>query len=136
MQRDCDKVLAKPRVSFSASWGRKSKIETIAENHFGDEMIGRGGEADSQAEIDFPFGRQVQVDGGKNLLLLLPRGQEIRGWSDGTVVFDASGDFFRKVVTDFCVGRKNETLAHRLSVEGTIERGIEIEIPAAQLLID
>jgi len=99
-------------------------------------MIGRGGEADAKAKIDFPFGRQIQIDGGKNLLLLLPRGQKIGGGADGTVILDASGDFFRKVVADFYVGRKDESLAHRLAVEGTIEGGIEIEIPVAELPID
>ena len=67
---------------------------------------------------------------------MLPSGQEIRSWSDGTVILDASGDFLRKVVADFCVGRKNETLTHRLAVKGTIEGGVEIKIPAAELPID
>jgi hypothetical protein len=123
-------------VSVQAACGQTSKIETIAENHFSDQMIGRGGEADAQAEIDFPFGRQIQVEGGKNLLLLLPCGQEIRGWPDGTVIFDTSSDLLRKVVADFYVGRKDKTLAHRLAVKGTIEGGVEIEIPAPELLID
>jgi len=36
---------------------KKSKIETVAENHFGDEMIGGCSDADTEAEIYFPLGR-------------------------------------------------------------------------------
>ena len=57
----------------------QSKVETVAENHFGDEMIGRGG--DAEAEIDLPFRGEIQVDSWKNLVLLKAGGQEVRGWT-------------------------------------------------------
>ena len=37
-------------------------------------MIGGTCQSNSQAEIDFPFGREIQIDGGKNLVLLLADG--------------------------------------------------------------
>jgi len=99
-------------------------------------MIGRAGDADAQAEVDFPFRRQIQIDGWKNLVLLKAGGQEIRGWTYGAIVFEASGDFLREVVAEFEVRRENETLAHRLAVQGFVESGIEAEIPPAEILID
>jgi hypothetical protein len=47
-----------------------SEIETVAENHFGDQMISRARKPHAQSEIHFPFGREIQVDCGKNLALL------------------------------------------------------------------
>jgi hypothetical protein len=48
-----------------------SEIETVAENHFGDQMISRARQSHRQSKINFPFGREIQVDCGKNLALLL-----------------------------------------------------------------
>ena len=115
---------------------RELKVKAVAEDHFGDEVIGGRGDADAQAEVDFPLGRYIQVDGGENLVLLEAGGQEVRGGAHGAVVFDAAGDFFREVIADFDVRRENEALADGFAVERAIEGGIEIEIPAADLLID
>src|ERR1700740_3589876 len=89
-----------------------SEIETVAENHFGDEVVGRAGDADAQAEIDFPLGRKVQVNRRKNLVLLQRAGQELRSRPHRTVVFEATGDFFSEVVAELDVGRKHESLAN------------------------
>ena len=99
-------------------------------------MVGGACDADTEAEVDFPLGRHIQIDGGKNLVLLEAGGQKVRGGAYGAVVFKAAGDFFREDIADFCVGRKNEALADRFAMEGTIESGIEIEIPVAKLLVD
>jgi hypothetical protein len=66
-------------------------------------VVCRAGDANAEAEIDFPFGRQIQIDGREELVLLKAGGQEIRGWSDGAVVFEASGDFLGEVIADLYV---------------------------------
>ena len=40
-----------------------------------------GGTRDADAEVDFPLWRQVEVDGGKNLMLLKLGWEEVRGWT-------------------------------------------------------
>ena len=47
------------------------EIEAVAENHFGDEVVGGAGEAYAYAELDFPLRSEIEIDGRKNLVLLL-----------------------------------------------------------------
>ena len=47
------------------------EVKPVAENHLGKQMIRRACHTNPHAEINFPFGREVQVDHRKNLLLLL-----------------------------------------------------------------
>src|SRR5260370_39832080 len=88
-----------------------SEIETIAEDHFGDQVIGGTSRADAQPEIDFPLRGEVEVHGGKDLVLLLEGGKEIRGRSDGTVIFYAACDFLGEIEAEFHIWRENESLA-------------------------
>lgn len=99
-------------------------------------MIGGTGDTYADAEVDFPFGRKIEVDGGKKLVLLLGDGIEIGGGADGAVVFEAAGDFFGEVVADFDVGGKDEALIFGEAVEGLVKGGVEREIPAIDLLVD
>jgi len=99
-------------------------------------VVGGTRDADAETEVDFPFRRQIQIDGGENLVLLERCGQEVSGWPDRAIIFDAASNFFREVVAEFEVWRENETLAHRLAVEGSVESGVETEVPAVDLLID
>jgi hypothetical protein len=57
-------------------------------------MIGGTSDANADAEIELPLGIQIEVDGGKNLVLLLAQWQKFRGGADGVVVFDAGVNFF------------------------------------------
>ena len=36
---------------------KRLKIEAVAENHFGDEMIGGCGDANAEAKVNLPLGR-------------------------------------------------------------------------------
>jgi hypothetical protein len=47
-----------------------SKIETVAQDHFCDQMIRRAGHAYSHAKIHFPLGREIQINHRENLQLL------------------------------------------------------------------
>src|SRR5260370_37648784 len=87
-----------------------SEIETIAEDHFGNQVIGGTGHADSQAEIDFPLRGEIEVHGGKDLVLLLEGGKEVRGRTDGTIIFYAASDFLGECVAEFNICREYESL--------------------------
>ena len=112
------------------------EVEAVAEDHFGDEVIGRTGDTYAEAEVDFPFGGKIEVDGGKELVLLLGDGIEIGSGADGAVVFEAGGNFFGEVVADFDVGGKDEVLIFGEAVEGLVKGGVEREIPAIDLLVE
>src|SRR5437870_8185989 len=81
-----------PQANFSGA----SKVEAIPENQLADEMVGRARDADAKAEIDFPLRRDVEVDGRKNLVLLLAHRVEARHGSKRSVVFETEvGNQFR-----------------------------------------
>lgn len=80
------------------------EIEAVAENHLSDQMICGVRHADAQSEIHFPFRRKVQIDGGKELMLLLARGKKIRRRPNGTVILEAASNFFREVVAQLEIG--------------------------------
>ena len=120
--------LAKPRGP--------SEVEAVAEDHFGDQMIGRVRHTHAYAEIHFPVRRKIQVDGRKKLVLLLAGGKEIRRRADGAVILEAAGDFLGEVVAELEVRGKRDALMDGITVKGTVESGIEGEIPAADLLVD
>jgi hypothetical protein len=47
------------------------KIESVSQDHFSDQVVGRAGHTHAQSEVQLPLGRQIQIDRGKNLVLLL-----------------------------------------------------------------
>jgi len=69
-------------------------------------------------------------------VFLLADGRKVGCGPQGAVVFNPPSNFLRKVVADFDVWRKDETLIHGWAVQGFVEGGIEIEIPTADLLVD
>lgn len=93
------------------------EIEAVAENHLSDQMICGVRHADAQTKIHFPFRGKVQVDGGKELMLLLAYRQEIRCRTNGAVILKAAGDFFCEVVAELEVRRKHHPLRHAGAVE-------------------
>src|SRR6266700_2037766 len=109
-----------------------SEIETVAENHLRKQVIRGARHAHTQPKIDFPLGREVQVNRGKNLLLLLAYRVKARDRAERAVILEASRDFLAELV----VGRENETLIHTWAMEGSVKRGIERKIPRAELPID
>src|SRR5437016_11869969 len=83
-------------------------MEAVAENHLGNQMIGRVGQAHTKAKIHLPVRGEVQVDGRKDLVLLQSGGKKIRGRTNRAVVFKSPGDFFFKAVVDFRFGQKTK----------------------------
>src|SRR5580693_8315064 len=98
-------------------------------------MVRRLRHANAQSEVNFPFGRHIQVDHRENLLLLLRRRVEILRRSEYSVIFDYTRDFFRKVVTHLRVRRKDESLTRGRPIERFVESRVKCEIPASHLLI-
>src|ERR1700704_4879791 len=77
-----------------------SEIETISENHFCNQMIGRARNANTEPKVNFPPRRDVQVNGRENLLLLTGNRVEARDRANRPVVFKPSGDFRSEVVVE------------------------------------
>src|SRR5215469_8961016 len=113
-----------------------SEIEAIAKNHLGDQMIGRVGHAHTEAEIHFPLRRKIQVDRGKQLMLLLTGGKEVGGRTEGAVVLESAGNLLCEIVAEFEVRREGEALMDTLPVKGAIKSRIEGEVPGAGLFVD
>src|SRR5215472_5009183 len=99
-------------------------------------MVGRTSKSHAQTDIDFPLWGDVQIDGRKNLVLLLGDGVESRHRTNRAVVFKAACNFGREVVTEFEIWREDDSLVNAFAVERTVERGVDGPIPASHLLID
>src|SRR5258708_12382274 len=112
-----------------------SEIETIAENHLRNQVIGRTRHANTEPKIDFPLGRKIQVNGRKDLLLLLADGIEAGDWPQRSIVFDAASDFLGEIIAEFEIRREDQPLIHAGAVERPVKRGVEGEIPSSELLI-
>src|SRR5258708_37145653 len=54
----------------------------------------------------------------------------------GAVIFESPRDFLGEIVAELEVGRENDSLIHAWAVKGAIKRGIEGEIPPAELFIN
>src|SRR5215472_2188333 len=93
-------------------------------------------DADAEAKIHFPLRRKVQVDSGKNLVLLLADGKKIGGRADGAVILKSAGDFLGEVVAELEIRREGDSLRNAVAVKGPVKRGIEGEIPGTFLLIN
>src|SRR5207253_2573231 len=84
----------------------------------------------------FPLGRDVQVDGGKDLMLLLASGIEAADWTKRAVVFKSGVDFPGDGIRNFEVRSELETFLFSGPGQGAFQCGIEREIPASEILID
>src|SRR5580698_4453151 len=111
-------------------------IEAPADNPFYDEVIGARRGADSYTEINLPVRRHVQINRREELLLLIVERIKTTQRSIGGIVFEAAGDVFVEVVTEFGAWRKGYALMHGLSVKRPLESGIHREIPSTYCFIN
>ena len=81
-----------------------SEVEAVAENHFSNEMVRGPGDTHAHTEIDFPLGREIEVDGGKELVLLEGDRIKVGGGPDRAVILKAAGDFLGEIVAEFEIG--------------------------------
>src|SRR6516162_2876660 len=112
------------------------EVETITEYDFGDQVVSRASETHSEAEVDFPLRSDVEVDGGKNLMLLLGYRIKSRHWAHRAVVFKAAGDLGSEVIAEFEIRRKDDSPMNAFAVKRAVERGVDGPIPSSDLLID
>src|ERR1700684_942157 len=92
--------------------------------------------ADAYSEVELPIGGQVQIEIGEEIVLFLVQGEKCAEGTDTAVILEAGVDFFRDVVADLYIRRKNQSLMHRQSVKRTVQRRIEGHVPAADLFVD
>src|SRR5215472_8564459 len=102
-----------------------SKSKAIAQNHLGDQMIGGMRQANAQSEIHLPFRREVQINGRKDLVLLLTDRKKIRGRTDGAIVLESTCNSFREVVAELEVRRKDDSLRHTFAMEERSKVGLK-----------
>src|SRR5438105_5310390 len=127
--------------------GRHSPVslpgKSPADDGFHDQMVGGPGGANADAEIDFPLGRDVNVNRGYKLLLLFVQRIEVTDRPESAVVFQAAAYYFavacpvrpEKIVADSEIRRELYSPPRILSMQRRVERGIERPIPASQFLI-
>ncbi len=100
-------------------------VETAAEDAFDDPVVGGCGWSDADAEVDLPFGRDVQVDGREDLLLLVVEAGDVGDAAVVGVVFNASGNDLGEVPADFGGGREVEAEFDVGTVPCAFERGVD-----------
>src|ERR1022692_2198516 len=103
---------------------------------FHDQVIGGSGRANADAEVELPFGREIDIDRGKELLLLVFERVEAGERTVSRIVFQPARKFLGEIVAELRVGRKRSSLVHALAVPGTVQSGIERQIPRTDFLVD
>src|SRR5262249_35669052 len=110
--------------------------ESSPNDPFDDQMVGGAGQSPTDAEIDLPVRRNIQIDRGKNLLLLLSDRIKVADRPQSPVVFQAAGDYFGKIVGNFSIRGKLEALADVDTMKRLVDGRIEGKIPRPHLLVD
>jgi hypothetical protein len=85
-------------------------VEVAAENGFDDPVVGAGCRAYTHSDVDFPFGRDIEVGHYEDLLLLVMERIECTQAAVVCVVFDAAADLPVKVVAEFDAWGKADSL--------------------------
>jgi hypothetical protein len=70
-------------------------------------VIGRACQTHAKAEIDLPLRRDIQINRGENLVLLLRDRIESGDLADRPAIFEARGDLGSEVVAELEVWRKD-----------------------------
>src|SRR5208282_1376813 len=126
---------AKSAAGFGMTARVELEVEPVAEDHLRDQMVGCAGDPHAQTEIDFPLRRNVQINGGNNLVLLLRNGVESRDGPHRAVIFQPAGNLRSEVVAEFEIRREDNALVHALSVTRSVERGVDRPVPFPDLLV-
>src|SRR5438105_9802411 len=81
-----------------------SETEAITQDHLRNQMIRAAGHAHTYPKIEFPFGREVQVNRRKDLLLLIAERIETRHGTHRAVVLESARNLGRQVITELEIG--------------------------------
>src|SRR5882757_5336720 len=101
-----------------------------------DQVVRPRCRSDSDAEVDLPFGGDVQVRDSEDLLLLVVQGIETSDAPVVGVVLYSAADLFRKVIADLASGSEADALCDIRAMPGSLKRRIHSEIPPSQLFVD
>ena len=81
-----------------------SPVEAASQNPFDNQVICPSRGADTDADVDLPLGRDVQIGDGKDLLLLIVQRIEPTQATVVGVVLDATADHAGEVVAGLYPG--------------------------------
>src|ERR1700734_111561 len=109
------------------------EIEAIPHYHFRDEMVSRSRNTNSEAKVYLPLRRDIQIDRGEDLLLLLRDSIEARDRPNRTLVFQSPRDFAGEVIAEFEIRRKDDALVHAFAVKRAVKRRVQGPIPSPDL---
>src|SRR5438309_11019895 len=99
-------------------------------------MVGVARHAYSDAKVELPIRRHVEINRGKDLLLLVTQGIEVADWTQGPIVFQPANNLFRKRIADLYVRREFKAQLSARTFQSALDRRIEREIPPLELLVD
>ena len=94
-----------------------AQLEPVAYDELDDQVIGAAREAETDSEVDLPIRREVQVENGEYLVLLVVPGVEPPDRAQGAVVLGADGDQYRKLEAQ--LGARGEVPASHLLTRRT-----------------
>src|SRR5438874_340663 len=116
-------------------FSRLPQRESAADDTFYDQMVGRASYADSDAKVEFPFWRHIEVNRRKEVLLLLTKRIEAAEIPVIAVILESSGNLLGHVVAELEIRRELHAFADAWAMPGAIECGVERQIPVPELLI-
>src|SRR5665213_3615176 len=111
-------------------------VPAIADDALDDEVVRSRRRAEADAEVDLPFGRDVQVGDGEDLLLLVMQAGGRGKAAVVGVVLEAGVHLLCEVVAHLGAGREVQAIVYTGAVPGAFERGIDGKIPTANCLVD
>src|ERR1700723_2344241 len=120
----------------SIDGGVSAPVEAAAENQFDDEVIGRGGGADADTEVDLPERRDIEVGDDEELLLLVVHGGDVAYGVIIGVILDPTADYRGEIVADLGAGREAPALIDVGAVQRAFQCRVDRKVPAADRLVD
>lgn len=100
-----------------------SPCHATADDHLQDEVVSASGQTNADSEVEFPLGRDIQIDGREDLVLLFARRIKTANRADGAVVFNSAIDLLGERIGDFDVRSEFEPTFGAGSLQGALEDG-------------
>src|SRR5436853_2856046 len=85
-------------------------------------MIRAVAHADAYSKVELSLWREIEIDGGKDLMLLFTLWIKTAQRSQRSVIFKAAIDLFRDRIGDFEVGRELKAPLRPRSIESALDR--------------
>src|ERR1700720_3324895 len=98
-------------------------------------MVSAAGHAYTDAKVELPIRRYVEINRRKDLLLLFTQGIEIADWTEPAVVFQPTDDLFRERIADLDVWRELKAELGARTFQSAIDRWIERQVPPLEVFV-